>query len=74
MSYKDDLLKAADAYCAAAGRAYSGIGLAVLNDAKFIDRLQNGAGCTMDTYEKVMEWLKENTPSNPPPLRRRSTK
>lgn len=62
MKYKKELLRAVDVYCEATGRAKSGIGLAVLNDAKFFERFESGASCTMDTYERIMTWLKENTP------------
>lgn len=62
MNHRQKLLTAVAKYCESTQRARSGVGLTILNDSKFFDRIENGASCTVDTYEKVMCWLKQHTP------------
>lgn len=31
-----------------------------LNDGKFFDRLERGGGCTIETYERLMRFLRES--------------
>lgn len=60
--WRHELLEAVDRYCETTGRARSGVGTMVLNDPKFFDRIGEGKGCTVDKYQKVMQWLREQTP------------
>lgn len=61
--WRHEMLTAVDRYCEATGRARSGVGNLILKDVNFFDRIAGGGGCTVDTCQKVMAWLKENTPS-----------
>lgn len=51
------LINRATAYAATAHTSLSAIGLASVNDAKFLGRVQNGLGFNIKTYQKVMDWL-----------------
>lgn len=62
MDYRTELLTIASKYCELTGKSRSTIATKVMNDGKFFDRIENGAGCTMDTYEKVMRWFVFNMP------------
>jgi hypothetical protein len=64
MNHTDELLAKAKEYCSLTGRARSGVSLEILNDSKFFDRIEAGAGCTVRTYEKVMKWFRNNWPEN----------
>lgn len=65
MNYKDTILKAVKSYCEKTGREPGGVANIIVNDGKFFDRLESGGGCTMATYEKVMSWFAEHTPTEP---------
>ncbi|MDX2074683.1 MAG: hypothetical protein SFX19_10040 [Alphaproteobacteria bacterium] len=62
MNYRENLLIAAKNYCAATGKSLATVSTFVMNDGKFFDRIESGGGCTMDTYQKVMDWLETHTP------------
>jgi len=62
MDFKQELIEAAQNYQKMTGHALSGVGRQVLNDTKFFDRIMNGSGCNIKTYQKVMQWFQENTP------------
>lgn len=62
MDYREELLNACKRYCEATGKAQATVATLVMNDGKFFDRMLAGKGCTVDTYKKVMQWFKENTP------------
>lgn len=64
MGYREKLLQAADFYCERTGKSRATLATLVTNHGKFFDRIEGGGGCTVDTYEKVMSWIKENTPKN----------
>lgn len=65
MDYKNTILKTAAEYCELSGRARSGVANSIMNDGKFFDRIEQGGGCTMDTYQRVMGWFAENMPAPP---------
>jgi hypothetical protein len=54
---RSTLIKRAEAYAARAHTSFSAIGLAAVNDSKFLGRVQNGLGFNIKTYQKVMDWL-----------------
>lgn len=56
------ILEAKNRYCEITGLASATVATKVMNDGKFFDRIESGAGFTMRTYEKVMKWFHENTP------------
>lgn len=60
--YRKNLLSAAHRFCDATGKALSTAGLLAANDGKFFISLEIGAGCTIDRYLHVIDWLKKNTP------------
>lgn len=60
--YRKNLLEAAYKFCEATGKALSTAGLLAANDGKFFPSLEDGAGCTIDRYLHVIDWLKKNTP------------
>lgn len=62
MDSREKLLEAKNRYCEATGLAQATVATKVMNDGKFFDRIEDGKGFTMGTYEKVMRWFKENTP------------
>ncbi len=54
----------AHAYAAASGLAISTIGMRAARDARFFDRLADGKGFTVKTYDTVMRWFLSNWPEN----------
>lgn len=56
------MLEKASDYCVSKGLSKSTLGRFIVNDGKFFDRIEQGGGCTMETYEKVMSWLSTNKP------------
>ncbi len=44
------------------GLARSTIGMRVARDARFFDRLANGKGFTVKTYDAVVRWFSANWP------------
>ena len=64
MDYRNTLLDAADKWVKATGLSRATLGNRAAKDNRFFDRIEGGGGCTVDTFEKVMGWLKDNTPDN----------
>lgn len=54
---RETLINRASAYATRANTSLSAIGLASVNDGKFLGRVQNGLGFNIKTYQKVMDWL-----------------
>lgn len=61
-NYRNELIDRVDVYCAAAGVTREYVAAKIVNDGRFFKRLEDGKGCTVDTYLKVKRWLIENTP------------
>lgn len=60
------LLERAKRYCVDHGTSFSAIGIAAVNDSKFLARVEKGFGFNIATYQKVMDWLDaESAPSAP---------
>lgn len=51
------LIDRATAYVTRTDSSFSAIGLTVLNDSKFLGRVQRGENFSVKTYQKVMDWL-----------------
>ncbi len=66
MDYREHILTLADAYCIATNRSLARVSTIVRNDGKFFRRLREGAGCTMDTYQKCLRWFSEQWPDGLP--------
>jgi len=58
--YRMELLHAQASYCDKHGVARTTLGNRVLNDTDFFERLESGGTCTMETYQKFMDWFKKN--------------
>lgn len=56
------LVKRAEAYAQKHGVSLSRIGLAAVNDTKFLHRVKNGENFNIGTYHRVVEWLSANEP------------
>lgn len=64
MDFRDILIAEFTRHCEATGLAPSTVSTKAANDGKFYDSLVDGAGFTMQRYEKVMQWFKDHTPVN----------
>ena len=51
------LLDRARRHCKDHDTSLSAIGLAAVNDSKFLTRVESGFGFNITTYQKVMDWL-----------------
>ncbi len=65
MDYRKQLLEAAETYCKQTGLSRATVGNYVAKDNRFFDRIESGGGCTIDTFQKVMNWFSENMPAEP---------
>lgn len=54
---RNALLVRAKRHCQDHGTSLSAIGLASVNDSKFLTRVEKGFGFNIATYQKVMDWL-----------------
>ncbi len=59
----ENLLGLVRVYCMETGLARSTIGMRVARDARFFDRLANGKGFTVKTYDAVVRWFSANWPA-----------
>lgn len=51
------MLKRIDGYLASTGRKDSFVGREALNDDKFVSRVRAGGNFTIDTMQRVIDWL-----------------
>lgn len=56
---RTNLLQHARKYQRQSGLSLATIATKVMNDGKFFDRIENGGGFTVRTYEKCMQWFSE---------------
>lgn len=55
---RKSLIERAKAYAEAADTSFSAIGLAAVNDTKFLGRVENTEiGFNIKTYQKMVDWL-----------------
>lgn len=62
MDYRRRLLIVAVAYSEATSLSMARVATLVHNQGAFFKRLEAGAGCTVDTYEKCMQWFSDHWP------------
>lgn len=51
------LLNRASIFCREHKTSFSAIGMKAIGDSKFLSRVKAGLGFTVDTYQRVVEWL-----------------
>lgn len=68
--YRQELLSYALDYCANNGMKISTLGRLIMNDGKFFDRIQNGGGCTFDSYLRIKSWFAANKKPKQPTRRK----
>lgn len=59
---REQLLFLANGYATATGVSEKTIGKRAINDNTFFDRLAEGNGFTVKTYDRVVRWLSANWP------------
>ncbi len=52
-----NLLARAKAYAESQRRALSSIGADAVNDSKFFARIEEGGNFTVETYQRVLDWI-----------------
>lgn len=62
MDAKSRLLSVARLYCETTGLSMARVATLAHNQGAFFKRLNAGASCTLETYEKVMRWFSNNWP------------
>ncbi len=58
------ILQVANAYATHTGRKLSTVGVYIVNDGKFLERLATGKSCTLRTADRVMAWFSDNWPAD----------
>lgn len=56
---KKALIGRAESFAAAKKTTLSTIGLKAVNDSKFFTQVKDGRGFSINTYQRVMDWLDE---------------
>lgn len=56
---RNALMTRATAYAKARNSSLSTIGLKAVNDSKFFKQVEDGRGFSINTYQKVMDWIDE---------------
>lgn len=56
---RDNLIHKARRYCSETGESFSSIGLAAINDNRFLVRVAEGKGFNISTYQRMMDWIDE---------------
>ncbi|HEX2114218.1 MAG TPA: hypothetical protein VHM01_07415 [Alphaproteobacteria bacterium] len=64
MDYRDEMLTLARLYCQRTGLSLARIATLVRNQGAFFKHIEDGKGCTVDTYNKVMRWFAERWPND----------
>lgn len=74
MDWRQKLLEQADRWCAATGLSRATLGTKAAGGGRFFERIEAGKGCTVDTYQRVLDWIEadlarlaEAPASAPPP-------
>lgn len=66
---RNALLERARRYCSDHDTSLSAIGLAAVNDSKFLTRVEKGFGFNIVTYQRVMDWLDGQSDASAPTQR-----
>lgn len=54
---RQSLLHRIDAYMAATGKSESFVGKEAVKDDRFVSRIRRGGNFTVETYQRVIDWL-----------------
>jgi hypothetical protein len=54
---RNNLLERARAFADRRKSSFSAIGLAAVNDSKFLKRVEAGEGFNVNTYQRVIDWI-----------------
>lgn len=65
LNFTDTLLHAAAEYCTRTGMSRSRLATIVVNDGKFFDRIERGGGFTTKTYQRFLDFFRENEHGRP---------
>lgn len=65
-NYREELIGLADMHEHITGKTPEYIANLIVKDARFFERIGNGGGCTCDTYLKIKNWFRDNTPKSKP--------
>ena len=57
MNWRQKLLEQADRWCAATGLSRATLGTKAAGGGRFFERIEQGKGCTVDTYQRVLDWI-----------------
>lgn len=60
MDTRSKLLAVADAYTKATGRSLARIGTIINDRSVLFAKLAEGKTCTIETYDKAMQWFSDN--------------
>lgn len=66
MSFKAILFDLAAGYCEHSGMSRARLATLIANDGKFFDRVENGGGFTIRTYERALQWFSDHWPTEKP--------
>jgi hypothetical protein len=61
---KAHMVKVGTRFSVATGLASSTVGMRVARDGRFFDRLTDGRGFTVKTYDNVLQWFSDHWPDN----------
>lgn len=54
---RDTLIQRIDAFKSKTGKSDSSIGKEAVKDDRFVSRIRNGGNFTVETYQRVIDWL-----------------
>ncbi|RVT99075.1 hypothetical protein EOD42_02920 [Rhodovarius crocodyli] len=66
MTLEADLIRCADAYCAAKGIARATLSTLLMNDGRSLERVAIGGSLTVRIWQRSMSWLSANWPDGEP--------
>jgi len=61
-----NIIYLADIYCQKSNRRETYTGMLCARDSRFFRRLRDGGGCTVKTYQRVLQWFSDNWPADLP--------
>ena len=63
-NYRQNLVSSGDQIAALKGIKRSTVSVKMVNDARFLDKLEAGKTCTVDSYNNAVQWLRDNWPES----------
>lgn len=61
-NYRTELLSLVDSFCELTGMTREYVAGKVVKDRRFFSNIEDGSGCTVETYLRVKQWLEDNMP------------